>query len=130
MFMKTLIAVSLLAFCLFGVMIGPAAAQAIGPVCLHIDEFEETAQVFALPSGGDQFILTGTSLTFGDAYSGSGYVAGSDFTFSLFSGLLPGLMEGVLDLATRLGTGSVTFADTGESQSLTYSTSDPPCTTP
>jgi hypothetical protein len=127
--MKALIVVSLLGFCLLGVMTASASAQAIGPSCLNIAEFAEVAQFFALPTGGGQVILTGQSLTFGDAYTGSGYLVGSDFTFSVASGLL-GLMEGVLNLSTGQGVGSVTFADTNEIQPLTYSLSAPPCAAP
>jgi hypothetical protein len=128
--MKALIVVSLLGFCLLGVMTASASAQAIGPSCLNIAEFAEVAQFFALPTGGGQLILTGQSLTFGDAYTGSGYLVGSDFTFSVASGLLPGLLEGVLNLSTGQGVGSVTFADTNEIQALTYSLSPPPCAAP
>jgi hypothetical protein len=119
--MKTLMVVGLLAFCLLGVMAAPVAAQVIGPTCLNIVEFEETARFFALPTGGGQLILTGHSLTFGDAYSGSGYVSGVQFVFTLASGLLPGLLEGTIDLSTNQGAGSVTFADTSEIVPLTYS---------
>lgn len=128
--MKVLSAVSLLAFCVLGVMTAPAAAQVIGPVCLEIVEFEELAQVFALPTADGQVILTGQSLTFGDAYSGSGYVSDSSFTFTLASGLLPGLLEGVIDLSTNQGTGTVTFADTGETQTLTYAITLQACEVP
>jgi hypothetical protein len=55
---------------------------------------------------------------------------GSDFTFSVASGLLPGLLEGVLNLSTGQGVGSVTFADTNEILPLTYSLSAPPCAAP
>lgn len=125
--MKAAIAVSLLAFGLLGAMSAPVAAQVTGPVCLRIVEFDEVAQFFVLPTGGGQAILTGESLTFGDAYSGSGYLVGSDFSFSVMSGLLPGLLEGVVDLNTGAGSGSVTFADTGESQAVSYATFSPPC---
>ena len=125
--MKTVIVVSVLMLCLFGVMTSPAAAQAIGPICLRIIEFQEVAQFFALLTGGGQLILTGESITFGDAYSGSGYLSGSDFVFSVMSGLLPGLLEGVINLGTQQGFGSVTFADSGSIQNLTYATFSPPC---
>jgi hypothetical protein len=128
--MKALIVVSLLASCLLWVRTAPVAAQASGPTCLRIVEFEEVLQVFALPTGGGQFILTGASLTFGDAFTGSGYVAGSDFIFSLASGFLPGFLEGVLSLNTGKGFGSATFADSGETESLRYSIFELPCTLP
>jgi hypothetical protein len=125
--MKALIVVSLLALCLLGLMTASASAQAGGPVCLRIIEFDEIAQFFFLPTGGGQVVLTGMSVTFGDAYSGSGYVSGNEFTFSLSSGLLPGLLEGVVNLASNEGAGSATFADTGDNLPLTYSISSPPC---
>jgi hypothetical protein len=71
--MNALIAVSLLVFGLLGVMTDRAAAQASGPTCLHIVEFEEIAQFFSLPTGGGQAILTGESITFG-ALRGSEWV--------------------------------------------------------
>ena len=124
--MKTLIAVSLLVFGLLGVMTDRAAAQVSGPTCLHIVEFQEIGQFFVLPTGGGQVIVTGESLTFGDAFTGSGYVKGNEFVFSLASGLLPGLLEGVISLNTGKGSGSVTYADTGEIQTLSYSAFSPP----
>lgn len=128
--MKTLIVVMLLAFCLLTVMTSRVSAQASGPTCLHIVEFEEIVRIFALPTGGGQFILTGESLTFGDAFTGSGYMAGNDFIFSLASGLLPGLLEGALNLKTGNGSGSATFADTGEIHTLRYASSGASCVLP
>lgn len=125
--MKTAMVVSLVALCLLAVMPAPVAAQASGPLCLSIVEFDEVAQFFALPTGGGQVILTGQSVTFGDAYTGSGYVTGSDFTFSVASGLLPGLLEGVISLGTGQGFGSATLVDTGDIVLLTYSLFAPPC---
>ena len=125
--MKTLIAVSVLAFGLLVAATERAEAQATGPTCLHIVEFEEIAQFFALGTGGGQAVLTGESITFGDAYTGSGYAKGNEFIFSLASGLLPGVLEGVLNLTTGKGFGSVTYADNGEIQSLSYSAFAPPC---
>jgi hypothetical protein len=119
--MKTLMVVGLLACCLLGVMAAPVAAQVISPTCLNIVEFEEIARFFALPTGGAQLVLTGQSLTFGDSFSGSGYVSGGQFVFTLASGLLPGLLEGAINLSTQQGAGSATFADDGEIVTLTYS---------
>ncbi len=103
--MKTLIVVSTLALSLFGLMTAPVAAQATGPFCLRIVEFDEVAQFFALATGGGQVILTGENITFGDAYSGAGYLIGSDFVFSAVSGLLPGLLEGVINLGSNRASG-------------------------
>jgi hypothetical protein len=94
--MKALILVGSLTLCLLGAMTTPAAAQASGPRCLSIVEFEEVAQFFTLPTEGGQYILTGQSLTFSDAYTGSGYLTtgltAGNFVFSLASGLLPGVL--------------------------------------
>lgn len=125
--MKTLIVVSTLTLSLLGLTTPPAAAQATGPICLRIVEFDEITQFFALATGGGQLILTGESLTFGDAYSGAGYLIANDFVFSAASGLLPGLLEGVISLSTGQGFGSVTFADTGTIVNLTYTIFAPPC---
>ena len=129
--MKTAIAASLLVFGLVGAMVDRVAAQAAsGPTCLHIVEFGEVAQFFSLPTGGGHAILTGESLTFGDAYTGAGYAKGNEFVFSLAAGLLPGVLEGVIHLNTGKGFGSVAYADTGEIQPLTYSAFSPPCVLP
>jgi hypothetical protein len=128
--MKTPIVVILLGLCLLAATNGPAFAQASGPTCLHIVEFAEVVRLFALPTGGGQAILTGESVTFGDAYSGSGYVTGNSFVFTLVSGLLPGLLEGTLNLGTGTGSGSATLSDTGDIQSLSYSAFAPPCVLP
>jgi hypothetical protein len=125
--MKTLIVASTLAVGLLLLVAAPAAAQATGPICLRIVEFDEVAQFFALATGGGQLILTGENITFGDAYSGAGYLIDSDFVFSVVSGLLPGLLEGVVNLSTGQGFGSITFADTGQIESVTYTSFGPPC---
>jgi hypothetical protein len=125
--MRTLILVGSFAFFLLGAMMTPAAAQVGGPRCLRIVEFDEVAQFFTLPTGGGQFILTGQSLTFGDAYTGSGYLAAGNFVFSFASGLLPGLFEGILDVTTGEGNGSVTFSDNNEIRPLSYVLFSPPC---
>src|SRR5262245_6768318 len=125
--MRTWILVSTLALSLLGLMTPPAAAQAVGPFCLRIVEFDEVAQFFVLPTAGGQVILTGENISFGDAYSGAGYVTGNDFVFSAVSGLLPGVLEGIIRLGTDHGFGSVTFSDTGTIQNVTYATFSPPC---
>ena len=125
--MKTLIVVSLLAFCVLGAMMAPGAAQAAGPFCLQIVEFAEVAELFTLSTGGGQLILTGKSLTYGDAYSGSGYIEGADVFFTFFSGLLPGMLQGSLKLATGDGIGTVIFVDNNQIQELTFKSFGPPC---
>jgi hypothetical protein len=125
--MKTLIVVSALALSLLGLMTAAAAAQATGPFCLRIVEFDEVAQFFALATGGGQVILTGENISFGDAYSGAGYLIGGDFVFTAVSGLLPGVLEGVILLRTGQGFGSITFSDSGTVQNVTYATFPPPC---
>jgi hypothetical protein len=126
--MKTLVVVNALVLCLLGLMTAPAEAQATGPVCLRIVEFGEVARFFALATGGGQVILTGENLSFGDAYSGAGYFTDDDFVFSVVSGLLPGLLEGVINQNTGQGAGSISFTDTGQTESVTYTAFTPPCT--
>src|SRR5262245_58133343 len=107
--MKTLIGVSLLAFCVLGAMMTPVAAQqAVGPFCLQIVEFAEVVELFVLPTGGGQMILTGRSRTYVDTYSGSAYLDGKFLTFTIFSGLLPGMLGGILDTTSGDGFGAVT----------------------
>jgi hypothetical protein len=125
--MKSLIVMSAVALSLLGPMTPPAAAQATGPICLRIVEFEEVAQFFVLPTGGGHAILTGENLSFGDAYSGAGYATGNNFVFSAVSGLMPGVLEGTINVSTGQGFGSVTFSDTGQIQNVTYSAFAPPC---
>ena len=126
--MKTLIGVSVLAFCLLGAMMTPVAAQqGTGPRCLQIVEFSELVEFFLLPTGGGQLILTGKSITFGDAYSGSGYVDGPDVVFSFFSALLPGMLQGRVTQSTGDGTGTVIFVDNNQIQELTFKFFAPPC---
>jgi hypothetical protein len=126
--MKMLIVVSLLASGVLGATLTPVAAQqAIGPSCLQIVEFAELVEFFVLPTGGGQLILTGKSLTYGDAYSGSGYLAGPDVNFTFFSGLLPGMLQGTIKIATGNGIGTVVYADNNQIQELTFKSSAPPC---
>jgi hypothetical protein len=126
--MKTLIVVSVLAFCVLGAMMTPVAAQqATGPICLEIVEFAEVVELFVLSTGGGQLILTGKSLTYGDAYSGAGYVEGPDVFFTFFSGLLPGMLQGKLTIDTGDGIGTVVFADTNQIENLTFKSFAPPC---
>jgi len=124
------ILVGALTVCLLGAIMTPAAAQVGGPRCLRIVEFEEIAQFFELPTAGGQFILTGQSLTFGDAYTGSGYLDAGNFVFTFASGLLPGLFEGIINVGTGLGGGSVTFSDNNEIRSVRYVLFSPPCIRP
>jgi len=126
--MKTLIVVSLLAFWVLGATVTPVAAQlATGPRCLQIVEFAEVVEFFVLFTGGGQLILTGKSLTFGDAYSGAGYVDGADVVFSFFSGLLPGMLQGRVTIATGDGSGTIIYADNSQIQELTFKSFAPPC---
>jgi hypothetical protein len=125
--MKGLIVVSLLACCGLGMMAAPSRAEAVGPFCLQIVEFGEVAEFFALATGGGQLIVTGKSLTFGDAYTGAGYIEGNDLVFSLTTGLAAAVLEGGINLNVGAGLGSATFIDTGQIQDLTYRLFTPPC---
>jgi hypothetical protein len=125
--MKSLIVVSLLALVVLGSMTPVTAQQATGPSCLQIVEFAEVVEFFVLRTGGGQLILTGKSLTYGDAYSGAGYIDGADVNFTFFSGLLPGMLQGSLKLATGEGIGTVVYADNNQIQELTFKSFAPPC---
>lgn len=126
--MKTPIVVSLLAFCVLGATMTPVAAQqAIGPFCLQIVEFAEVVEFFVLPTGGGQMMLTGKSLTYVDTYSGSAYSDGKFVTFTVFSGLLPGMLGGILEISRGDGFGAVTFADNNQTQDLEFKSFAPPC---
>ena len=64
------------------------------------------------------------------AFSSPSMSATCVVTFSLASGLLPGLLEGVINMNTGKGSGSVTCSDTGKIETLTYSAFSPPCVLP
>jgi hypothetical protein len=128
--MKTPIVASLLALCVLGATMTPVAAQqASGPVCLQIVEFAEVIELFVLPTGGGQAILTGKSLTFEDSYSGSAAVIldGEFITFTAVNGFLPGMLGGILQTTTGDGFGTVTFADNNQTQNLEFKAFAPPC---
>jgi hypothetical protein len=125
--MKLPIAVSLLVCCVFGAMTAPAGAQLLGPHCLEIVEFGEVAEFFGLGTGKGQLIVTGKSLTFGDAYTGSSYIEGNVLAFTLAIGIVPAVLEGAINLSNGQGLGSITFIDTSEAQALTYRLFSPPC---
>jgi hypothetical protein len=88
-------------------------------------EFAELLELFVLPTGGGQFILTGKSPTYGDSYSASLYVEGTEVLFTAFSGLLPGMLSGTLTIGN--GFGAVIVVDTNQIQELTLKSFAPPC---
>jgi hypothetical protein len=125
--MKTPITVTVLVLLAAGPLVGAAAAQAASPFCLYVTAFDEHVEMFALPIGGGQYVLTGRSLTFGDAYSGSGYAEGDLAEISLVSGLAPATVQATLALSTGGGDGFITFLDSGDIVDTGYEAYSPPC---
>lgn len=125
--MKAAIIVTMLVVLAAGPVVDGAAAQVVGPFCLYVTAFDEHVEMFALPTAGGQYILTGRSLTFGDAYSGSGYAEGDLAEISLVSGLAPATVQATLALGTGSGSGFMTFLDNGEIVDTGYEMYPSPC---
>jgi hypothetical protein len=90
------------------------ASEPIGPFCLVIDTFRDSFEMFAAPSGGSNFLLSGRNRSSGGPLIGSGYVAEGSFVFYLLSPLpsAPGFVfRGTIDLATQTGTGQCFLVD-------------------
>lgn len=90
------------------------AAESIGPLCLLIDTFRDSFELFATSSGGANVLLTGRNKASGGSVIGSGYVANGSFTFYLTSPLpnAPGFVfKGAIDIATQKGTGQCFIID-------------------
>jgi hypothetical protein len=87
---------------------GPArAAEPIGPVCLGLETFIDSFELFLTPSGGQNFLLSGRNRNGGKPVFGSGRLNQGQFLFYFVTPALnnPGLVfEGTLNVATQLGT--------------------------
>jgi hypothetical protein len=89
-----------------------ATAEPIGPVCLERSPSGEILELFIQPSGGPNFLISGRIGPAGTGVpiSGSGYVTGGSFRFSL-AGQAPNvagrfqITDGVFDAATSTATG-------------------------
>jgi hypothetical protein len=125
--MKTVITMTMLVLLAAGPLVGAASAQAVIPFCLFGVAFDEHVEMFALPTGGAQYVLTGRSLTFGDAYSGSGYAEGDLAEISLVSAFAPATVQATLTLSTGIGNGFITLLDIGEIVDTAYELYAPPC---
>jgi hypothetical protein len=91
---------------------GVAQAQVLGPLCSHIagGPLSIDVRVFATPTGGGQFLLTGTEP--GPPIrplSGSSVVEGNSSIFQFTLGAIEGVptlfISGTVDNATGAGTG-------------------------
>ena len=83
-----------------------SAADPIGPVCVRFDAFASGYELFLMPSGGDNYIITGRRRSDGAPVTGSGRLAPEAFIFYFLASLSPrpGLVfEGELRLATETG---------------------------
>jgi hypothetical protein len=90
------------------------AAEPVGPICLAIDTFRDSFELFATPSGGANFLLSGRDTASGGPVIGSGYVANGAFTFYFMSPVTnsPGFVfRGAIDLTSHTGTGRCFLVD-------------------
>jgi len=110
--MRVLLIALVLAVAALGLNTGSALAQPIGPVCANVvgGTINETVQVFALPSGGANFLISGKNLNGSVPLSGSGFLSGTAFTFvaighgSIEAGSLR-VFEGIVGTVTGSGSG-------------------------
>jgi hypothetical protein len=131
--MRVLPIVLLLIQGLLGLTAGASAAEPVGPVCLERSPFGEILELFVQPSGGPNFLISGRigSAETGVPISGSGYVTGGSFRFSL-SGQAPDIAgrllvtDGLFDAATNTATGRCYTIGTpigcGSGTPVTYTT--------
>jgi hypothetical protein len=107
--MRTLVAIVGLGLGIVGFGAKPGgAAEPIGPLCLGIETFRDSFEVFLAPSGGSNFLLSGRNREGGGPVIGSGYANGGAFTFYFLTPTLnePGIVfRGTIDLATLVGLG-------------------------
>jgi hypothetical protein len=69
-----------------GFLFSPAtAADPIGPACFVFHAFPGSYELFFLPSGGENFVITGRHRQRGTAVTGSGFLDGQSFVFYLFA---------------------------------------------
>jgi hypothetical protein len=105
---RALLVIAGLIIAVLGLAAPPAsAAGPIGPVCLGLETFRDSFEIFLLPSGGSNFVLSGHNLSGGGPVVGSGRLDRGEFVFYFLTPALnnPGLVfEGSLNLASSLGT--------------------------
>lgn len=116
---RTLVAAVLLAV-LPTINQAPAeAADPLGPFCVTLDVFADRLEIFALPNGAGQFLLSVRNVDFPNAYVGNATVSGSDLIFTFVSGQVfeagAVTFSGTLDLATLTGVGKCVILPAGES---------------
>ena len=98
---------------LLGLAASPAnAADPFGPVCLRFDKFIESFEIWLMPSGGQNYVITGHNRLSDKTVTGSGRLTEESFLFYFLTplGVRPGLVfEGELRLATQLGSSRYFF---------------------
>jgi hypothetical protein len=111
--MRTRLVALVLTLAVLGFDPAPAiAVDPAGPFCLTRAPFGDVLELFVLPSGGPNVLLSGRlgPEATGIPLAGSGYVSGGSFRFSVSgqTAATPGRLfvaDGVLSLATGGGTG-------------------------
>ena len=82
------------------------AADPIGPVCFRFDRIVESFELFLMPSGGENYVITGRNRLDGLPVTGSGRLTEESFNFYFLTAILGGpgaVFEGELRLATETG---------------------------
>jgi hypothetical protein len=94
------------------------AADPLGPFCMTLDAFADRLELFALPNGGGQFLLSVRNVSFPNTYAGSLIVNGPDLIFSFISGNVFEAaaisFSGTLNAGSFSGTGKCVIIPAGE----------------
>jgi hypothetical protein len=113
--MRTLVVIVGLGWGILGSAAKPVvAAEPIGPLCLGLETFRDSFEVFLTPSGGANFLLSGRNREGGGPVIGSGYANAGAFTFYFLTPTLnqPGIVfRGTIDLTTLIGSGRCFVVD-------------------
>jgi hypothetical protein len=106
--MRTFIVIVGLTLVMLGLAAPPvSAAEPIGPLCLGLETFRDSFELFLVPAGGPNFVLSGRNRGSGGPVIGSGHLRQGEFIFYFLTPALnnPGLVfEGSLNVTTLLGT--------------------------
>lgn len=129
--MRVLLVAAVLTYGVLGLSPLEATADPAGPFCLERGPMGDVLELFILPSGGPNFLISGRigQAASGVPLSGSGYITGNSFRFSL-SGQAPSaaarlfVADGVFNLTTNTGTGECytigTSGGCGNGTAVTY----------
>jgi hypothetical protein len=92
-------------------------AEPLGPFCMTLDLFSDRLELFALPTGGGQFLLTVHNVNFPNSYVGSLVVLGGELIFTFVTGRVDNAaavtFSGVLNAGTFSGPGKCVIVPSG-----------------